>query len=223
MRVALHKSLRLAQSASGLNQVDPSTDAIAEQVAPAVFTMLCVQCRMRFTALLFAGPDGFELAVFPGVRGGLSTPHTPAGVAYYLDQAQRSESAGSYSAAMAMYRSALEHLLFEQGFAVRMLGPKIAALEDAIAGAQGAAPAPAWGRDLDPRFLTVMNRLANAAIHPGDDGGIERQRVLDSQLIQQVKITFAEILLLVYEREHETQARLQALEAALDEIQAAEQ
>ena len=222
MRVLVHLPVReaspLAPSFDGLNLVDTSTDAIAQQLTPMGFTLTCVQCNTVFTALLFRGPDRYELAIFPTVRGGLSTPHTPPNVAYYLDQAQRSESAGAFSAAMAMYRAALEHLLHEQHFTVRMLGPKIAALEAAINGDQGAVAPPRWARDLDPRFLNIMNRLANAAIHPAVDGDVSGQAILDSQLLQQVKITFAEMLLLVYERDHETKERLAALEAALTEI-----
>jgi hypothetical protein len=218
MRVLVRWPVREASpipvAQNSVNLVDTSTDAIAEQLTPMAFTLVCVQCSTIFTALLFRGPEKFEIAVFPSVRGGLSTPHTGAGVAYYLDQAQRSESAGAFSAAMGMYRSALEHLLFEQGYTMKMLGPKITALETALA----AGSAPRWARDLDPQFLKVLNRLANAALHPGD-GDVSRQEALDSALIQSVKVTFAELLLLVYEREHATRDRLQELESALAEIE----
>jgi hypothetical protein len=64
----------------------------------------------------------------PQVHGGLATPHTPKLDAYYLAQAKRAQSVGANSAVVAMYRSALEHLLYEQGYEDRMVGPKITAL-----------------------------------------------------------------------------------------------
>ena len=52
--------------------------------------MKCVQCDTLFTGLLYDGPGGDKLAVLPSTYGGLTMLHTPAGVAYYLDQAQKS-------------------------------------------------------------------------------------------------------------------------------------
>jgi hypothetical protein len=82
---------------------------------PLLATLKCVQCDTIFTAVLYRSPEGVSLAVLPSTYGGLTTPHTPIGVAYYLDQAQRAKAVGAHSAAVAMFRGALEHLLFEQG------------------------------------------------------------------------------------------------------------
>jgi hypothetical protein len=80
-------------------------------------------------ALVYNGPQGPALAVLPDHDGGPSTPHTPKGVAYYLDQAHRATSVGANSAAIAMFRAALEFTLYGPGFTARMLGPKIAELD----------------------------------------------------------------------------------------------
>jgi hypothetical protein len=201
---------RTPAHSSSLNLVDTSTDAIAKQLAPAVFTLRCVQDDTLFTALLFRGPEAFELAIFPARRGGLATEHTPAGVAFYLDQAQRAQSAAANSAAVAMYRSALEHLLHEQGFTRRMLGPKI---EDLMAAIKDGT-APKWAVDLNPSYLKVINKLANAAIHPGD-GDVTNQETFDREILTQLEITMSELVRVAYEREHEEKSRLDALEAAL--------
>jgi hypothetical protein len=92
---------------------------------PVLATLHCGQCDTLFTAVLYEGPDGPALAVLPSTRGGLTTPHTTPGVAYYLDQAQRAYSIGANSAAVTMFRGALEHLLFEQGFKDGMCGKKL--------------------------------------------------------------------------------------------------
>ena len=94
-------------------------------VGPALFSMVCLQCGTQHTALVHLGPDGYELAIFSAERGGFSTPSTPSNVSYYLDQAHRAESVGATSAAAGMYRSALEMLLYEQGYKNGMLGQKI--------------------------------------------------------------------------------------------------
>jgi hypothetical protein len=126
----------------GLDVSDADTSAIAVQLAPAIVHGVCLQDDTGFTFVLFKGPEAFELVVLPDKRGGLATPYTPASVAYYLDQAQRAQSAGAVSAAIAMYRSGLESVLHEQGFTARMLGPKINELEKAI----NAQTAPRWAR-----------------------------------------------------------------------------
>ncbi len=187
---------------------------IAERYGPLVALITCLQCRTESTALLFEGPNGYELAVFPKAHGGLSTPHTPEPVAYYLDQAKRAQTVGANSAAVTMYRAALEHLLFEQGYTVRMAGPKIAALEQDIA----AGTAKQWARDLKSEYLTVIKKLGDAAIHPGD-GDVSRQAALDNALLRQLEITFGELLAVVYEREHEEAERLEALKQALAEVE----
>ena len=174
---------------------------------PAMYLLGCLQCRHTITVIVHNGPSGLELVALPSTYGGLSTPHTPPAVAYYLDQAQRAQSVGALSGAIAMYRSALEHLLFEQGFQQRMLGPKIAALE-------AAQPPPRWRSDLDDDYLTVINRLGNWAIHP-NDGEISKQTVFDADLLREVQALFSELLDLVYERPQQRTGRLARLRAAL--------
>src|SRR5258706_11459706 len=70
---------------------------------PRLFTYICVQCQTKFTAIIYEGPDGPSLAVFPSCRGGLTTPHTPNGVTYYLYQNNKPQSVGTNRAAMAMF------------------------------------------------------------------------------------------------------------------------
>jgi hypothetical protein len=120
---------------------------LKEGMAPALFAYECNQCSTKFAAVVYQGPAGDELAVFPSVLGGLSTKHTPPGVAYY--QAARAQAAGARSAAVAMYRSALEHLLEEQGYKQKMCGPKITALEDDLT----TGKARKWAQDVDPEVM----------------------------------------------------------------------
>lgn len=164
----------------------------------------CVQCDATYTMLKYPGPAGPSLASLPGTTsGGLSTPHTVEPVAYYLDQAHRARSLGANSAAAAMFRAALEQLLFNQGYQSGMLDGKIKALEAAIANGS----APVWARDLDTEYLRVIKELGNGAIHT-NGGDIKKQANIDSEMMAAVEATFAGLLQLVYEIPQMRSARL---------------
>lgn len=177
---------------------------------PLLSKLTCVQCDTVFTAVLYQGPEGESLAVLPSTYGGLTTPHTPPGVSYYLDQAQRSRAVGANSAAVAMFRGALEHLLFEQGFTDGMCGKKLVDLEAAVK----AGKAPKWAYELDGEFLRVMKQLGDGAIHP-NDGNVDGQKVLDGDLIARLTHTFQMLLFLIYELPHEKQKRLDGLKVGI--------
>lgn len=189
--------------------ISPSRFEIESALPPALFKYTCAQCEVEYIALVYAGPSGQELAVFSPKLGGLSTLDTPPGVAYYLDQAHRDESVSAMTSAVAMYRGALEHLLFQQGYdKAGMLSSKIAALEKDIK----AKTAKAWAIELETEYLTIMNQLGNGSIHP-NDGDVTKQAQLDRGLIASVKELFGILLFLVYEVPFEKGQRLAALRA----------
>lgn len=177
---------------------------------PVLAILTCVQCDTQFTAVLYKSPEGKGLAILPSTYGGLTTPHTPKGVAYYLDQSQRSQSVGANSAAVAMFRGALDHLLFEQGFKKGMCGQKLADLEASVK----AGNAPKWAYELDAEFLTVMKKLGDGAIHP-NDGNVADQSKLDIELLAKLTHTFQMLLFLIYELPDQKQKRLDALKAGI--------
>lgn len=180
---------------------------------PRLFLYVCVQCQQQFTTVLYKGPAGASLVVLPSVRGGLSTEHTPQAVAYYLDQAARSEATGAQSAAVAMYRSALDCLLQEQGFKGRMAGDKLRDMTEAIQAKQ----APAWAMDLEKDFLDQIKLLGDGGLH-SDDLDVAKQQALDVQVLATVQTTFAMLLLLVYEVPHAKQENLMRLKAATAQL-----
>jgi hypothetical protein len=134
------------------------------------------------------------MAVFATSYGGLTTPGTPTPVGYYLDQAHMAQSVGANSAAVAMYRAALEHLLFKQGYKQRMLGPKIKALVADIEKGE----AEQWAIGLDPEVLRVIKELGDHSIHP-NDGEIAMQEKIDAELLGHLRAAFLLILNDVYE------------------------
>lgn len=181
------------------------TPPAADDRMPALFVAICLQCG-RLTLLVYPGPHGMALAAMPATYGGLATPNTPPGVAYYLDQAQRSLSTGAVSAAVAMYRAALEHLLHDQGFTTGMLGQRIVALEES-------PTPPAWRERLHPDYLRVINRLGSAAVH-ANNGDIGQQLRFEAELLGEVRELFIELLDEVYEQPQRKQSRLSRLQQA---------
>ena len=177
---------------------------------PVLAALGCGECDTVFTAVIYPGPEGPNLVVLPSTKGGLTTPHTPSGVAYYLDQAHRAHSIGANSAAVTMFRGALEHLLFEQGFKEGMCGKKLNDLEAAIK----TGNAPKWAKELDTEFLKVMKELGDGSIHP-NDGDVSKQAKLDSGLIRKVQHTFQMLLLIVYEMPLQKRDQLAALKSAI--------
>lgn len=175
----------------------------SDEATPALFRAKCLQCHEGITIVVSCGPHGPELVALPSTYGGLSTPNTPSPVAFYLDQAQRCQSVGALSATVAMYRAALEQLLYEQGYKSGMLKKKI---EDLIADTN----APPWRDQLDPAFLEAMKDLGNAAIHP-NDGDISKQAALHAGLLREVRALFEELLEEAYEVERRRADRLKAL------------
>lgn len=163
------------------------------RLCPSLYKYVCLQCNSTFTSIIYSSPNGQELAIFPS---SLSTPNTPSSVAYYLDQASKSHSVGANSAAMAMYRATLEHLLFQQGFIDGMLGQKINMLVKSIENNK----APKWAYELDADFLKYIKELGNGAIHT-NDGNVEQQKHIDNTLISGVKEFYKILLFLVYEYE----------------------
>ena len=208
-----HNYLSLDWATEGASATLPNGSRLERVLAPSLFRFTCVQCDALFTALIYLGPDGPALAVFPSVRGGLTTPRTPKSVAYYLDQAHRAQSVGAYSAALAMFRSALEHLLYEQGYTQRMLGPKLRQLGVAVED----GTAPKWAKELNPAFLAVLKELGDGAIHP-NDGDIGTQEAADSTLVALVTQTFQHLLVKVYEEAAREQRALEALQASADKL-----
>ena len=189
---------------------------VFDGILPLLMTYLCVQCSATFNVLVHKEAGGVSLAIFPEGRGTLATPHTPKAVVYYLDQVQKCWSVGAFSAAISMYRVALDHLLYGEGFKKGMVGQKVEALEKAI----GSGTAPDWSRNLNTRYLEVLNKLATYALHP-NDGDVTPQLVFDQDLLVAVKATFQELLVRVYESPHQQQDRLTTLESALRKLDSA--
>ena len=176
---------------------------------PSLLRYICGACESIYFPLLFFGAKGLTLLIASQVGTGIQCEVAPAGVNYYLDQAAKCESTGALSAAVGMYRVALECFLYDQGFKKGMIGKKLQALERRARRADAAD----WMRNLDSEMMKVLNRLGNAAMHY--DGDIAAQAILDKDTLIAVRDTFAWILGAAYEEPLKRKAAAAKIQAAL--------
>ncbi|MBZ0296547.1 MAG: DUF4145 domain-containing protein [Anaerolineae bacterium] len=201
----------LAEALENTQTVEEVIEKLGIIVArePIVIRLYCVECRTQFTALIYGAAEGKAgYFIAPNVFSGLATPHTDSGVNYYLDQAYKAQSIGANSAAVAMYRGALEHLLFSQGYTNGMLGQKLEKLKHDIANKE----APDWAYSLETDYLNIITELGNGAIHP-NGGDIELQKELDDDLLNVLDVTFSGLLYHIYELPYIQESILKNLQA----------
>lgn len=188
-------STNVLMAVAGLPVPPPTGDPHPNVYYGRTFRIVCRQCGHTWAAIIHPTADGPNLLLLPSAIGAGCGPHTPSAVAYYVEQAARSKSIGAFSASAAMYRAALEMLLFDQGFEKGMLRQKI---EELARDASSASPRKPWIADLDHEFLTLLKELGDGSIHT-NGGDISKQTQIDRDLVDLVEGVFAGILHMVYE------------------------
>ena len=133
----------------------------SKDVPPSLFQYDCVNCLNLFWVLLYQSDTGPALAIFPAQSGGISTKNTPLTVSYYVDQGYRAQLVGAYSAAMGMYRSALEQLLQDKQYS-GTLPDMLDQLENAIKVGKVIR--------INADILKLLKDIAKSHMHPNVDG-----------------------------------------------------
>ena len=180
---------------------------------PYVYQARCFQCDHKSVLVIYKAAEQVELAVLHDTYSGCITPNTPDEVKYYIDQAFRARSVGAYSAAMTMYRSALEWVLYGQGYTTGMLGKKIDTLQNDITN----KIAPQWAMGINTDFLEAIKEIGNGAIHT-NGGDITKQKDIDKNLIEVVDIVFSELLDKIYEQPSRSNTNLAKLQKVVAQI-----
>lgn len=163
----------------------PATGTMTHQV----FKVVCGNCRSESIFFHYrTRPENRLILIHPENLDNQSSGIYKE-MQYYISQARRSHSVGANSAAVAMYRAALEQFLYHEGYTEGMLNQKIRALETAMAGENP----PRWSRDFDMDYLEIIKQLGNTAIHP-NRGDISLQNALDAELIANLELVFADII-----------------------------
>ena len=78
---------------------------LRSDLAPALFSLECRECAALALLVIAERTTGVQAIVLHELVGGISSPHSPDIVRYFLDQAHRSRTMGALSAALAMYRA----------------------------------------------------------------------------------------------------------------------
>lgn len=176
------------------------------ELVPALVDLACVQCNAPFLALIYENDGSPAMVVLPNRQSSPATPHTSPAVAYYLDQAKRAQSAGAASAAVAMFRQALECLLSEEGYLTGSLGLRLHQLAKGVE----SGSAPKWALELEPEFHAVFRRMGESPLNLRE-GDAQKQLALDDELLPLLDETFRMLLFLVFEVPSEKSERLAAL------------
>lgn len=198
---------------SNFYRYNASAQAYISNSLPYVYQTRCLQCDHKSVLVIYEAAEQVEMAVLHDTYGGCITPNTPDEVKYYVDQASRSRSVGAYSAAMTMYRSALEWVMHDQGYTNGMLGKKIGDLQDDIAKGK----APKWAMEIGIDFLEAIKEIGNGATHT-NGGDISKQKEIDKDLMEVVDIVFAELLDKIYEQPSRSNQNLSRLQQVVAQI-----
>ena len=175
--------------------------------------MTCPQCDAEYALIALERPSGLDVVLLLCAPGVAKKSSAPAEVTYYLDQAERARAGGAHSAAVAMYRAALEHLLLEQRFDDHYLSGKLKGLRRQKQAGEG----PPWVREVDDVAIDLLKQVADGALHT-NDGDISRQDGIDAELLASVELVFAALMEEVYETRAAQNAARDSLQAAVRRI-----
>ncbi|MCC7406978.1 MAG: DUF4145 domain-containing protein [Phycisphaeraceae bacterium] len=192
---AMQKMFGLGR-AIGRNKVQKE-DCIQQvmlEIVPTMFIVCCAYCTREHLGILLDIDGRPSLVVYPVGTHGFSTEHTPLHVQYYLDQAVRASSAGAMSAAVVMYRSAIEGILHDQGYREDKLYDQIGHLRDDMLKGK----APTWAQYIGEPFLDALRDCGNAAVH-ANEGNIEIQSAFDVEFVTLLNKTLQAWLYAIYE------------------------
>jgi hypothetical protein len=123
-----------------------------------VFKIRCAICRQESILIFFSEKEKYKvISIFP--EGDCADKkNIPPEVGYYITQAERSRSVGANSAALVMYRSAIEHILWQNGYdssSGRLLGERIGKLKRDIENDL----IPQWAKRIEMDYLDIIVRL----------------------------------------------------------------
>lgn len=174
----------------------------------------CLQCDNDVNIIIYNENNKPAMVKLFRCGSGVSTKHTPENVKYYLDEAYKCKTMGAYTASVAMYRTALENLLYDNEYTQNSLDKKIKALEeDKLAG--NAKP---WAIYIQGGILNKIKLLGNSAVHPNKGNIGAQQHLKDEELLRCIDEVFKYMLDRIYEDEHAQNSLLAKLEETNNNI-----
>lgn len=163
---------------------------------PIILKCTCLQCNSQVITLIYLDANQkLKYAFLYDTYTGAITPNTPDEIKYYLTEAFKCRAIGAYSATVAMYRSALEWLMYLNDYKDGMLGKKLNNFFKDIDNKK----APEWAYSIPKNILEVIKKLGNESIHT-NNGNLSIQDKMDIDLIHKIDLAFKYILELAYEQ-----------------------
>ncbi len=180
---------------------------------PLLIGITCNQCYNEALLLIYAIKNDIQLVVIYNTYDNCTTPNTPEEVKYYIDQAFRAKAVGLFTASVAMYRSAIEWILYEQGYQKGMLGQKISDLKADIDN----GTAKKCAMSIDTELLEALKDIGNGAVHT-NNGDITKQQKIDEKLLKCINNVVYMLLNKIYEQHIEDDKNLKLLKPVQQEF-----
>ena len=162
-----------------------------------LITGKCLQCENDVNIIIYNENDEISMVKLFKCGSGVATKNTPYSVKYYLDEAYKCKTMGAYTGAVAMYRTALENLLYDNGYEKGTLADKIETFEKDKQNGN----AKRWADVVDEDILDKIRDLGNWAVHPNKGDISKQQHLQDEELIECLDDIFKYMLEEIYEKE----------------------
>jgi len=172
---------------------------------------VCTTCEKNGKGLVQQLNGRTVLLNFFAKNSSVASPHCPETVRHYLEQAASCYCTKAYSATLAMFRTALDAVMFDAGYREGMLGQKIAKLERDITDSK----APKWATEINIEFMKILKNLGNSSLHISKED-ITAEKSISDVDIKQAELALSRLLHFVYEKDAEEREHLESLRALSD-------
>ena len=155
--------------------------------------LTCLQCEGSFLLAWYKLDDRTGRAILaPRFADTATSPLVPKAVAYYFEQARLVRSVGANSAAVVMFRGAIEQVLADKKCTTRTCGGKLVELESDL---KKGDPKADWAKGLDTELLRQMKIIGDGGTH-GDAAVIA---AYDTEMVDHAETVVRALLHFVYE------------------------
>jgi hypothetical protein len=182
-------------------------------LTPFAVWLQCDHCSIIFWSFGYQQKESGKVASFSNRTYSNGSLHAPEEVNRFLDEANKCKAVGAIVAAIAMYRSALEHILIFEGFTTGLLSEKIADLEAALTLNNG----PKWSNKVTTEIMSTIKNLGNTSIHAKTVDQLKEMNTMD---LNKYQIVFDYLLFVIYEADEPMKKLKRKLDHLIKELPA---
>lgn len=136
--------------------------------SPIIYRVKCMECNSINYLIIIGGSQNTGTIIFNGNEiiineacEGTFNKYIPNSITYYLKEASKCKYAKAYTAAIVMYRTTLENILYENGYKENSLKQSIDKLEKDKKNGES----PIWSFYIDETILNIIRKVGNLAAH----------------------------------------------------------